>query len=132
MRHVGYVEYAYAKQNNLAYTKLVFRRRQAGKPDGRELLNAAKGADWSKPSRRIRPTRKVTMCGQSPPPPLSRPQSAEEKPKQGAGVGVLRLGLQNGALSRRMIWTSLPDNVVEQVRYRPKTSIKTATVGQLY
>ncbi|MBS0909401.1 phosphate ABC transporter substrate-binding protein PstS [Tatumella sp. JGM118] len=43
---IGYVEYAYAKQNNLTYTKLVDADGKAILPSEKSFSNAAKGADW--------------------------------------------------------------------------------------
>ncbi|MCD8672297.1 substrate-binding domain-containing protein, partial [Klebsiella pneumoniae] len=45
---IGYVEYAYAKQNNLAYTKLVSADGKPVSPTEDNFANAAKGVDWSK------------------------------------------------------------------------------------
>lgn len=45
---IGYVEYAYAKQNNLSYTKLVSADGKPVSPTEENFANAAKGADWSK------------------------------------------------------------------------------------
>ncbi|CDL80381.1 phosphate ABC transporter substrate-binding protein PstS [Xenorhabdus cabanillasii] len=45
---IGYVEYAYAKQNNLAYTKLVAADGKVIAPTETNFSAAAKGADWSK------------------------------------------------------------------------------------
>jgi phosphate transport system substrate-binding protein len=43
---VGYVEYAYAKQNNLAYAKLVNRAGKAVAPTTKTFQAAAANADW--------------------------------------------------------------------------------------
>ncbi len=45
---IGYVEYAYAKQNNLAYTKLISADGKPVSPTEENFATAAKGADWSK------------------------------------------------------------------------------------
>jgi phosphate transport system substrate-binding protein len=45
---IGYVEYAYALQNKLAYTKLINKDGVAVAPDGRSFEAAAASADWSK------------------------------------------------------------------------------------
>lgn len=45
---IGYVEYAYAKQNNLAYTKLVSADGHVVSPTGESFSAAAKEVDWSK------------------------------------------------------------------------------------
>jgi phosphate transport system substrate-binding protein len=45
---IGYVEYAYAKKNNMAYTQLKNRDGQFVKPDDATFKAAAAGADWEK------------------------------------------------------------------------------------
>ncbi len=45
---IGYVEYAYAKQNKLAYTLLQNREGQFVKPYDKSFQAAAAGADWKK------------------------------------------------------------------------------------
>ncbi|MEQ1968322.1 phosphate ABC transporter substrate-binding protein PstS [Xenorhabdus nematophila] len=44
---IGYVEYAYAKQNNLAYTKLIAADGTAVAPTAESFSAAAKGVDWN-------------------------------------------------------------------------------------
>lgn len=44
---IGYVEYAYAKQNSLTYTKLLSADGQPVSPTESSFSNAAKGANWS-------------------------------------------------------------------------------------
>jgi phosphate transport system substrate-binding protein len=43
---IGYVEYAYAKQNKMAYTLLQNREGQFVAPDDKSFQSAAAGADW--------------------------------------------------------------------------------------
>ncbi|MEK7436214.1 MAG: phosphate ABC transporter substrate-binding protein PstS [Pseudomonadota bacterium] len=43
---IGYVEYAYAKQNKLTYTLLQNREGEFVKPDDKSFQSAAAGADW--------------------------------------------------------------------------------------
>jgi phosphate transport system substrate-binding protein len=45
---IGYVEYAYAKQNKLAHTGLVNKAGKVVQPDETTFAAAAAGADWSK------------------------------------------------------------------------------------
>jgi phosphate transport system substrate-binding protein len=45
---IGYVEYAYAKQNKLAHTAVVNKAGKAVQPDEKSFAAAAAGADWSK------------------------------------------------------------------------------------
>jgi phosphate transport system substrate-binding protein len=44
---IGYVEYAYAKQNNLTFTKLVNKDGKAVAPAAEAFQSAAKNADWA-------------------------------------------------------------------------------------
>ena len=45
---IGYVEYAYAKQNKLAHTAVVNKDGKTVQPDDKSFAAAAAGADWSK------------------------------------------------------------------------------------
>jgi phosphate transport system substrate-binding protein len=45
---IGYVEYAYAKQNKLAHTALINRDGKTVQPDEKTFAAAAAGADWTK------------------------------------------------------------------------------------
>jgi phosphate transport system substrate-binding protein len=44
---IGYVEYAYAKQNNLTYSKMINKDGQAVAPEAAAFSAAAAGADWA-------------------------------------------------------------------------------------
>jgi phosphate transport system substrate-binding protein len=44
---IGYVEYAYAKQNKLTFTKVINKDKQAVAPDAASFQAAAANADWS-------------------------------------------------------------------------------------
>src|SRR3981189_2102071 len=44
---IGYVEYAYAKQNNMAYAKLINKNGKAVTPNAESFQAAASNADWS-------------------------------------------------------------------------------------
>ena len=111
---IGYVEYAYAKQNNGLH-QAGFRRRQTGQPD-RSFSNAAKGVDWSKTfAQDLTPERR--QRGQSPPLPSSGAQRAEN-PAQGAEVlkffdWAYKTG---GKQANELDYATLPKEVVEQVR----------------
>jgi phosphate transport system substrate-binding protein len=45
---IGYVEYAYAKQNKLSHTAVINQAGKAVQPEDRTFAAAAAGADWSK------------------------------------------------------------------------------------
>ena len=46
---IGYVEYAYAKQNHMAYAKMVNQAGQTVEPTAESFQAAASGADWTAP-----------------------------------------------------------------------------------
>ena len=46
---IGYVEYAYAKQNNMAYAKMVNQAGKTVEPTAESFQAAASGADWTAP-----------------------------------------------------------------------------------
>lgn len=46
---IGYVEYAYAKQNKMAYAKMVNQAGQTVEPNAETFQAAASGADWTAP-----------------------------------------------------------------------------------
>lgn len=92
---IGYVEYAYAKQNNLAYTKLVSADGKPVSPTEESFSNAAKGVDWSKTFAQDLTDQKATTCGQSPPPPSSWCTKSRKPCSGRRSAEVLRLGLQN-------------------------------------
>ena len=70
---IGYVEYAYAKQNKLTFTLLQNREGQFVAPDDKSFQAAAANAHWKKPpaSTKSSPTSRAKPAGRSPARPSS-------------------------------------------------------------
>jgi len=131
---IGYVEYAYAKQNSLAYTKLVDASGKAISPTEESFSAAAKGADWSKTFAQDLTNQKGDNAW-----PISsttfilvyKDQSNAEH-----GAEVLKFfdwAYKNGGkLTTDLDYATLPEAVVEQVRAAWKTNIKDSSGKALY
>ncbi len=131
---IGYVEYAYAKQNNLAYTKLVDADGKAISPTEASFSAAAKGADWKTTFAQDLTNQKGDNAW-----PISsttfilvyKNQSNAEH-----GAEVLKFfdwAYKNGGkLTTDLDYATLPESVVEQVRAAWKTNIKDSSGKSLY
>ncbi|WHP80321.1 phosphate ABC transporter substrate-binding protein PstS [Edwardsiella anguillarum] len=131
---IGYVEYAYAKQNKLAYTKLISSEGQAVSPTEVSFSNAAKGTDWSasfaqdltnQPGDNVWPITSTTFI-------LVHKESS--KPKQ--TVEVLKFfdwAYSKGAKQANDLdYATLPASVVEHIRTAWKSSVKDSGGNALY
>ncbi|EEP89437.1 phosphate ABC transporter substrate-binding protein PstS [Yersinia kristensenii] len=123
---IGYVEYAYAKQNNLAYTKLISADGKPVSPTEHSFSSAAKGVDWSKTFAQDLTNQK----GDDVWPITSTTFILVHKEQKNAanGVEVLKFfdwGYTHGAKqANELDYATLPAEVVEQVRAAWKTQIK--------
>ncbi|MFO6300683.1 phosphate ABC transporter substrate-binding protein PstS [Rahnella selenatireducens] len=131
---IGYVEYAYAKQNNLAYTKLVDADGKSISPTEESFSAAAKGADWSKTFAQDLTNQK----GDNAWPISSTTFILIYKDQQDAtkGAEVLKFfdwAYKNGnKLTTDLDYATLPPSVVEQVRAAWKANIKDSSGKALY
>ena len=131
---IGYVEYAYAKQNNLAYTKLVDADGKAISPTEESFSAAAKGADWSKTFAQDLTNQK----GDNAWPISSTTFILIYKDQQDAAKGteVLKFfdwAYKNGnKLTTDLDYAALPESVVEQIRAAWKTHVKDSSGKALY
>jgi len=131
---IGYVEYAYAKQNNLAYTKLVDADGKAVSPTEESFSAAAKGADWSKTFAQDLTNQK----GDNAWPISSTTFILIYKDQQDAAKGteVLKFfdwAYKNGnKLTTDLDYAALPESVVEQIRAAWKTNVKDSSGKALY
>lgn len=113
---IGYVEYAYAKQNKMAYTKMV---NQAGKtvsPDADTFLAAAAGADWisakdfyvvltNAPGDRSWPVAGSTF--------ILMHEVAQDPVASGEALKFFKWGYKNGKqMAAELDYVPMPDNVV--------------------
>ncbi|AIN17108.1 MULTISPECIES: phosphate ABC transporter substrate-binding protein PstS [Yersinia] len=123
---IGYVEYAYAKQNSLAYTKLISADGKPVSPTEHSFSSAAKGVDWSKTFAQDLTNQK----GDDVWPITSTTFILVHKEQKNAanGVEVLKFfdwGYTDGAKqANELDYATLPAEVVEQVRAAWKTQIK--------
>ncbi|WP_130832886.1 phosphate ABC transporter substrate-binding protein PstS [[Erwinia] mediterraneensis] len=131
---IGYVEYAYAKQNNLNYTRLLSADGKPVTPGEESFSNAAKGADWSKSFAQdltyqkgddAWPITSTTFVL------LYKNQTNAEK-----GSEVLKFfdwAYKNGGQTAISLdYATLPDSVVTQIRDAWKASIKDSSGKALY
>lgn len=131
---IGYVEYAYAKQNNLAYTKLLDADGKAISPTEESFSAAAKGADWSKTFAQDLTNQK----GDNAWPISSTTFILIYKDQQDAAKGteVLKFfdwAYKNGnKLTTDLDYAALPESVVEQIRAAWKTNVKDSSGKALY
>lgn len=123
---IGYVEYAYAKQNNLTYTKLVDASGKAIAPSEASFSAAAKGADWSKSFAQDLTFQK----GDNAWPISSTTFILVYKQQQDAAKGAEVLKFFNWAykngdqLTTGLDYASLPDSLVTQIQTAWKNNIK--------
>ena len=131
---VGYVEYAYAKQNNLAYTKLISADGKPVSPTEENFANAAKGADWSKTFAQDLTNQKGEDAWPITSTTFILIHKDQKKPEQGTEVlKFFDWAYKTGAKQANDLdYASLPDSVVEQVRAAWKTNIKDSSGKPLY
>lgn len=131
---IGYVEYAYAKQNNLVYTKLISADGQAVSPSGASFSNAAKGVDWSKSFAQDLTFQKGSDAWPITSTTFILLQKTQNKPE--IGKEVLKFfdwAYDKGAAQAEALdYATLPKEVVEQVRAAWKTQIKDSEGKALY
>lgn len=131
---IGYVEYAYAKQNSLAYTKLVDADGKAIEPGEKSFSDAAKGADWSKSFAQDLTFQK----GDNAWPITSTTFILVHKEQANAekGATVLKFfdwAYKNGSKTTAGLdYASLPESVVTQIRAAWKANIKDSSGKALY
>lgn len=131
---IGYVEYAYAKQNNLTYTKLLSADGKPVSPNETSFSNSAKGIDWSKSF-----AQDLTNQHGDDAWPISTTTfilvyKQQDKPEQGAEVLKFFDWAYNkgSAQATALDYATLPKEVIAQVRAAWKSNIKDASGKALY
>lgn len=131
---IGYVEYAYAKQNNLAYTKLITADGEAIAPTADSFSAAARKIDWSKSFAQDLTNQK----GENAWPITSTTFILVHQKQQNAEKGKEVLNFFNWAYdkgnqeAKNLDYAVLPAEVVEQIRAAWKTSIKDSNGKPIY
>lgn len=131
---IGYIEYSYAKQNNLTWTKLVSSNGQVVTPTETSFSNAAKNADWNRtfaqdltnqPGDDAWPITSTTFIL------LRKVQSHPEH-----GAHVLKFFdwayKEGGKQASDLDYATLPVAVVEQIRNAWKTNVQDEHGKPLY
>lgn len=115
---IGYVEYAYAKQNNLAWTWLKNASGEFVRPDDETFKAAAAGADWSKSSFGEILTNQAGKTAW----PISGAtfvlmHKVQDKPAQAAEVlKFFEWSYKNGGkMAADLDYVPLPDSLVKQI-----------------
>lgn len=131
---IGYVEYAYAKQNNLAYTKLISADGQPVSPSEENFANSAKGVDWNKSFAQDLTNRSGKDSWPISSTTFILVHTAQKNPTQGAEVlKFFDWAFKNGGKEASALdYSPLPESVVEQIRAAWKTSVKDSSGKALY
>jgi phosphate transport system substrate-binding protein len=133
---IGYVEYAYAKQNRLSYAQIINRDGQVVAPSDDSFKAAAAGADWNSV-----PGMGVVLTDQ--PGKASWPMTGasfilihkrQEKPEHGREVlRFFEWSFKNGAkMADDLDYVPIPDPVVKLIQSVWKSQIKDASGKALY
>jgi len=131
---IGYVEYAYAKQNKMTYLNMKNASGAVVQPGDDAFKAAAAGADWSKSYYQILTNQpgKTTwpIAGAT----FILVHKTQDKPAQGAEVlkffdWAYKSG---GHMASELDYVPLPESVVNQIRTTWKSSVKDASGKALY
>ena len=133
---VGYVEYAYAKQNKLAYTKMINKDGKTVSPETKSFQAAAANADWKSV-----PGFGVILANE--PGEDSWPMTAatwiliHQKPQDtAAGADALKFFAwayaKGDKAAEELDYVPMPDNVVRDVQKTWATEIRDAAGKSLY
>ncbi|MBX9333494.1 phosphate ABC transporter substrate-binding protein PstS, partial [Serratia marcescens] len=123
-----------AKQNNLAYTKLVSADGKPVSPTEESFSNAAKGVDWSKTFAQDLTDQKGDNVWPITSTTFILVHKEQKNPAQGAEVlkffdWAYKTG---GKQANELDYATLPKEVVEQVRAAWKTNVKDSSGKALY
>ncbi|MDL2284936.1 phosphate ABC transporter substrate-binding protein PstS [Oxalobacter sp. OttesenSCG-928-P03] len=130
---IGYVEYAYAKRNRIAYTQLMNRDGRFVQPDEASFREAAAAAEWSKT-----PGFGVILTNGSGWPVTGASfilmQKVQADPERGRAVlQFFDWAFKNGSkMASELDYVTLPPAVVRQIRQVWKTSVKDASGRALW
>src|SRR5262245_3558612 len=133
---IGYVEYAYAKQNKLAYAQMQNRDGQFVAPDDETFKAAAAGADWSKaPGMYLILTDQAgkaswPITGAS----FILMHKVQEKPESAKEVfKFFDWSFKNGGkMASELDYVPMPDSVVSLIRSTWKQQVKDQSGKALY
>jgi len=131
---IGYVEYAYAKQNKMTHLNMKNASGEVVQPGDDAFKAAAAGADWSKTYYQILTNQQGKTAWPIAGATFILVHKSQEKAAQGAEVlkffdWAYKSG---GAMATDLDYVPLPESVVNQIRTTWKTSVKDASGKSLY
>lgn len=131
---IGYVEYAYVKQNGLAYTKLVNADGKVVSPTQEAFSAAARDIDWSKSFAQDLTQQKGADAWPITSTTFILIHKTQSNPQQGAEVlKFFDWAYTNGKQQAiQLDYAVLPDSVIEQVRQAWKNEIKDSNGKAIY
>ncbi len=131
---IGFVEYAYAKQNKLAYTRLISGSGQPVSPTEESFSKAAESADWSKTFAQDLTNQSAEGAWPISSATFILVHKDQKKPEQGTEVlKFFDWAYKNGGdEAKKLDYATLPESVVEQIRAAWKTSVKDSSGNPLY
>ncbi|XCE77903.1 phosphate ABC transporter substrate-binding protein PstS [Mangrovibacter phragmitis] len=131
---IGYVEYAYAKQNNLTWTKLFDADGKAIEPTQQSFSNSAKEADWSKTFAQDLTYQKGADAWPISSTTFILVYKKQENAQKGAEVlKFFDWAYKNGnAIASSLDYAPLPANVTDQIRAAWKANVKDSSGKALY
>lgn len=133
---IGYVEYAYAKQNNLAWVSLQNAAGQFVQPSRESFAAAAANANWEKAvgmgvvltNEQGAQSWPITAASF-----ILIPKKAEKADNGKAVLQFFEWAFQHGkAAAEELDYVPLPDNVVEKIKVQWKSNIKDSSGNALY
>jgi len=131
---IGYVEYAYAKQNKMTHVKMKNAAGAVVSPSDDAFKAAAAGADWSKSYYQILTNQQGKDAWPIAGATFILVHKNQEKPAQGAEVlKFFDWAYKSGAsMASELDYVPMPESVVNQIRTTWKNSIKDASGKGLY
>ncbi|QCP50211.1 phosphate ABC transporter substrate-binding protein PstS [Trinickia violacea] len=126
---IGYVEWAYAKQNHMVYTAMKNETGAVVQPDTETFKAAAAGADWKKSFYQIL----TNEPGKDAWPVVGATfvllHTTQDKPAQGAEtLKFFDWAFKNGTqAANELDYISLPDSVVTEIKTQWKAKVKDAS-----
>ncbi|QET01183.1 MULTISPECIES: phosphate ABC transporter substrate-binding protein PstS [Cupriavidus] len=131
---IGYVEYAYAKQNKMTHLNMKNTAGETVQPSDDAFRAAAAGADWSKTYYQILTNQPGKGAWPIAGATFILVHKSQEKAAQ--GTEVLKFFdwayKSGGAMATDLDYVPLPESVVTQIRNTWKTSVKDASGKALY
>ena len=131
---IGYVEYAYAKQNKMTYLTMKNSSGEVVQPSDDAFKAAAAGADWNKSFYQILTNEPGKAAWPIAGATFILLHKTQDKPAQGQEVmkffdWACKSG---GTMAANLDYVPLPESVVNQIRSTWKNSVKDASGKALY